>query len=189
MKSKENKFYFIRHGESLWNAKHLCQGQKDIELSPKGIRETEAFAEKMSSFSVNYICTSPLKRASKTAEIIKKYHPHAGFSLVDELSERNWGNLEGISSEKMYAIEKLEEGDPSCIIDQTIETRQDFRSRINRGLAIAFELHSEPLIVSHGRLFLSLCEVLNIPIIRQVKNLCLIEITKGSQGWQAHEVF
>ena len=68
------RFYFIRHGESLWNVKKLCQGQRDIALSDKGISEAEIFAEKFANFPVEHVCTSPLKRAVHTAEIIKQYH-------------------------------------------------------------------------------------------------------------------
>lgn len=182
------KFFFIRHGESLWNRDNLCQGQTDIELSPKGLNEAKAFAAKSADFPIGHICTSPLKRALKTAEIIKQHHPEAGISLVEEFSERNWGYLEGISSDAMYEIEKLEEANRDFIADPSIESRQDFRSRIKRGLEIAFQLHPEPLIVSHGRLFLSLCEVLDIPIIRQIKNLCLMEIIKGPSGWHLREL-
>lgn len=182
------KFFFVRHGESLWNAKNLCQGQKDIELSEKGINEAKAFAEKSGRIAIGYICTSPLKRALKTAQIIKKYHPNAGFSLVEEFSERNWGCLEGISSEAMYEIEKQEETHPNFKIDPSIESREDLKLRIKRGLEIAFQLHPEPLIVSHGRLFLSLCELLNIPMIKQIRNLSLMEITKTSNGWQSHPI-
>jgi broad specificity phosphatase PhoE len=178
----------LRHGESLWNIKNLCQGQKDIELSENGLKEAEAFALKFANFPIDYICTSPLSRALKTAEIIKKHHPKAGFSLVKEFSERNWGHLEGISSEAMYRIERLEEEDPYYKPDPSVETRQDLKARIDRGLKIAFDLHHKPLIVSHGRLFLSLCELLNIPINRQIKNLCLIEFSYQSDRWHAQEV-
>lgn len=183
------KFFFVRHGESVWNAKNLCQGQKDIELSQKGLSEAKAFAEKSAHLPIGYICTSPLKRALKTAQIIRKYHPRAGFSVIQEFSERNWGHLEGISSEAMYEIEKLEEGNPDFKTDSSIESRQDLQSRIKQGLEIAFQLHPEPLIVSHGRFFLGLCELLRIPIVRQIKNLSLMEITKTSKGWDLEELY
>ncbi len=182
------KFFFIRHGESLWNEKNLCQGQKDIELSEKGLNEAKAFAVKSTNLAISYICSSPLKRALKTAQIIKQYHPQAGFAVIEEFSERNWGNLEGISSERMYAIEKQEEENPNFNADPSIESQQDLNSRIKQGLEIAFQLHQEPLIVSHGRLFLNLCKLLNIPIIQQIKNLGLMQITKTSRGWQLQEL-
>jgi uncharacterized phosphatase len=182
------KFFFIRHGESLWNAQRLCQGQKDIELSQKGLSEAQAFAAKTAHLSIGHICTSPLKRALKTAQIIKEYHPSAGFSLVEEFAERSWGYLEGMSSEAMYEVEKQEEANQDLIIDPSIESRKNLKSRIKQGLDIAFQLHSKPLIVSHGRLFLGLCELLNIPMLRQINNLCLMEITKTSTGWRLQEL-
>ena len=182
------KFFFIRHGESLWNTKNLCQGQKDIELSQKGLNEAKAFAAKSAQLPIGHICSSPLQRALKTALIIKESHPEAGLSVIEEFSERNWGHLEGISSEAMYEIEKLEEADPDLKMDPSIESRQDLKSRIQRGLEIAFQLPSAPLIVSHGRLFLSLCELLHIPLVRQINNLSLMEITKTTNGWHLKEL-
>lgn len=182
------KFFFIRHGESLWNVKNLCQGQKDIELTQKGLDEAKVFAAKSIHLPIGHICTSPLKRALKTAQIIREYHPQAGFSLVEEFSERNWGCFEGFSSETMYKIEELEETNPDFKTDPSIESRQDLKSRIQQGLEIAFQLHPEPLIVSHGRLFLGLCELLSIPIVRQIRNLSLMEITRRSKGWHLQEL-
>lgn len=112
----------------------------------------------------------------------------AGFSIIEEFSERNWGCIQGTSSEAMYQIERLEEEDPEFKVDPSIESREALRLRVKRGLEIAFQLHPEPVIVSHGRLFLALLEVLQIPIMRQIKNLCLLEITKTPQGWCLEEV-
>jgi broad specificity phosphatase PhoE len=188
MDSVLKRFYFIRHAESHWNIKKLCQGHRDIGLSEKGVREAEFFAEKFSNFPIEHICTSPLKRALHTAEIIKQYHPKASFSIVQELSERNWGCLEGISSDAMYEIENLEETNPDYKLDSSIESREDLKFRISQGLEIVFQQHHEPFIVSNGRLFVSLCELLEIPVVRQIPNLCLFEITKRSGKWILNEM-
>ena len=182
------RFFFVRHSESLWNVKNLCQGQKDIALSPKGLEEAKMFAAKLAHRPIGYICTSPLQRALKTAEMIKEYHPQAGFCLIEEFSERCWGPLEGEPAEKVYEFERQERICEDFKISPLMESRQDFKSRIKKGLEKAFQLHDEPLIVSHGRLFSDLCELLDLPSIRQIKNLGFMEITKTSRGWELKEL-
>lgn len=176
-------FYFVRHAETLWNTLQLCQGLQDIELSNKGIYASFEFAKKMSKFPIKSIFSSPLKRASKTAEMIYEFHPQSHFELIDELKERSWGSLEGISSEEMYKIEEKEESDPTYICGYGVEDRFAFKNRIIKGLNYAFSSHASPLIVSHGRLFLSLCEILELPLLRQIPNLTLLELKKNTSKW------
>ncbi len=185
----QKKFYFLRHSESLWNAKNLCQGQKDIELSKKGIEEAEAFAKKFTNFPINHICTSPLKRALRTAEIVQHHHPRAALSILPELMERNWGYLEGVSSERMYEVEVLEETVSSYPLHPSIESRQSLEMRAKQAVEMAFKLDAQPLLVSHGRLFVSLCDAFHMPCPKQIKNLSLLEITQKEDRWQAEEIF
>ena len=153
MKFSSRKFFFVRHGESLWNMQNLCQGREDIDLSPRGIEDAKAFAENLVRLPIQYICTSPLKRALHTADLIKQYHPKAGFAVVAELAERDWGCLAGMPSRSMYEIEALEEKNPNYPLDPSIESRKDLQERVVCGLHKAFQFHEEPLLVSHGRLF------------------------------------
>ena len=185
MKINGNHFYFIRHAETLWNEKQLCQGVRDIPLSEKGIQSSLEFAHKLSKFPVECICSSPLIRAHHTAEMIHQYHPNVRLEIIDELKERNWGELEGISSVEMYGIEEKEEVDPNFSPGFGIESREDFKKRISIGLNKAFQCHTSPVIVSHGRLFLALCEVLELPLLRQVPNLALVEFKYIDLKWSS----
>ena len=63
--------YMVRHGETDWNRAHRMQGWSDIPLNERG-REQAAFAARaLASVPLDVIYTSPLKRAEKTAEIIR----------------------------------------------------------------------------------------------------------------------
>lgn len=172
------KFTFLRHGQTDWNDKRLCQGQKDIPLNQKGREEALILARVIPKFSKMY--SSPLIRALETAEIIGK---GAYIHKLDELKERDWGSLEGISSQEMYRIEEQEEQDPSFIPHASIETRQSFKERILKGMNRALR-DENPLIVSHGRVFLVLCEIMGHPLIRQIPNTQLIECEPSKNGWK-----
>lgn len=84
----------------------------------------------------------------------------------------------------MYEIEEMEEADPHYYPGHRIEARSHFKERALRGLSKAFALHPTPFVVSHGRLFLSLCEALEVPMIRQIPNLTIIEFTKADSKWR-----
>ncbi len=89
-------FYFVRHGESLWNAANKICGKTDIDLNEKGYEQAELAAEKIISenLKIDLILSSPLKRAFHTAEVISR---KTGIPLkVDErLIEQDFGIYEG----------------------------------------------------------------------------------------------
>lgn len=93
------KLYIVRHGETDWNKQYLIQGQTDIPLNNNGITVAsltgKAYREEGLHFSVVY--SSPLTRASKTAEILARFttHPETPILYDDRLKEFDFGDLEG----------------------------------------------------------------------------------------------
>ncbi len=180
----KRKFFFVRHGTTEWNEKQLCQGQLDIELNETGRQDARLLGKSIKAFPIPRICVSPLKRALETAKILQNMLPMCSLQVIEELKERGWGKLEGISSLEMYRIEEKEEKNPHLSPEKDIEQREAFKSRVLRGLNIALNSEDEPLIVSHGRVFLSLCELLNVPLIRQIPSTTLIECSPANEEWQ-----
>lgn len=178
------KFYFVRHGKTEWNEKKLCQGQIDIELNESGRLEAKILADSIKNTSFSKIYVSPLKRAIETATIIQNTVPSIEIEIINELKERGWGLLEGISSDEMYRIEELEEKDSDYHVGNDVEPREAFRSRILCGINKALNHEGVPLIISHGRVFLSLCEILDVPLLRQVPNTTLIKCSPLNKGWE-----
>jgi broad specificity phosphatase PhoE len=65
--------YFIRHGESEANLRHVFAGQKDNSaLTDKGREQARLEGEKIKSLnlSISKIISSPLIRAHDTAKIV-----------------------------------------------------------------------------------------------------------------------
>lgn len=178
----KGRFYFIRHGKTDWNNKKLCQGQTDIPLNLQGIEEIRQLCPLIKTLFPSTIFTSPLKRALESALIIQN-ECQASIQILDHLKERYWGTMEGASSEEMYQIEERESKDPFYDPGQSIEPRQEFKARILQGMNQAL-LTKDPLIVSHGRVFLVLCELLGIPIIKQIPNAAIIECEYIDPKWQ-----
>lgn len=103
------KLYLIRHGETVDNVAGLYAGTLDSKLTNHGVEQTKRLGQYFARNGVQFthIFTSPLSRASKTAEAIqqaqKQLKPGAkdgptkqtGIVKVDELIERDFGFYEG----------------------------------------------------------------------------------------------
>ncbi len=65
-------FYFVRHGETVWNVENKICGATDIELTQKGHDQAEETGRKILEMGIeaDMILTSPLMRASETAKHI-----------------------------------------------------------------------------------------------------------------------
>jgi probable phosphoglycerate mutase len=91
--------YFIRHGESEANLKHLFAGQKDNSpLTEKGIEQAKAEGLKIKEMGLNIskIISSPLIRALDTAKIVADV---IGFDkdieIDPRITEYDMGTLTG----------------------------------------------------------------------------------------------
>jgi probable phosphoglycerate mutase len=93
--------YFVRHGETDWNAIRRYQGQTDTPLNEKGrgqaARNGRTLREILQGRSDVDFVASPLQRASETMSIIRRemgLDPDA-FQRDDRLKEINFGHWEG----------------------------------------------------------------------------------------------
>jgi broad specificity phosphatase PhoE len=95
--------YFVRHGETDWNASQRYQGQTDIPLNDKGraqaARNGRALAEYLGGRAESlHFVASPLSRTVETMQIIRHGLGLAGdmFTRDDRLKEQHFGAWEGI---------------------------------------------------------------------------------------------
>src|ERR1700685_1349727 len=65
-------FWFLRHGETDWNAQGLSQGNVDVPLNPTGLAQAHAAAEARRWRGITTIVAPPRSRALVTAEIVAK---------------------------------------------------------------------------------------------------------------------
>ena len=95
----QKRLYIVRHGETEYNAKGICQGQKlDVGLTDTGRQQAKIAAAKLENFPVGAIYTSPMRRAFETAQIIG-HHLHLKPQIHTGLIEGNFGIAEGVSME------------------------------------------------------------------------------------------
>ena len=94
--------YFIRHGETDWNAVQRYQGQCDIPLNDKGRGQAARNGRTLGAHLgaraaiIDYVA-SPLSRASETMTIARREMglPPNQFRRDDRLKEQSYGHWEG----------------------------------------------------------------------------------------------
>ncbi len=88
-------FYFVRHGETVWNVENKICGATDIELTELGHKQAIETGHKIldQGIKADEILTSPLVRAAETARHISEI---TGITLKVEprLIEQNFGRYE-----------------------------------------------------------------------------------------------
>lgn len=92
----------IRHGETEWNVMQKVQGQANIPLNYNGIQQAKELKKHINNFEIDVIISSPLLRATQTAEILfennKIYYDY-------RIIERNFGEFEGLTIKEFNSKE------------------------------------------------------------------------------------
>ncbi|HSQ98154.1 MAG TPA: histidine phosphatase family protein [Rickettsiales bacterium] len=92
------KLYLFRHGETNWNLESRIQYLADIELNETGLRQAEENAELLKNCGIEYVYSSPLKRAYKTGQILAELI-NVDIETINELQELDGGDCEGMLKE------------------------------------------------------------------------------------------
>jgi broad specificity phosphatase PhoE len=105
--------YYIRHGETQWNADGRLQGTKDVPLNDLGRRQAAAagrilaglLARDGRSAAALAFVASPLGRARATMELVRGAlkPPPAEYAIDARLREIAYGQWEGSTLQQMQA--------------------------------------------------------------------------------------
>jgi len=91
------KLILVRHGETYWNDERRIQGgDSDIELNDTGLEQARKLATFLENEPITAILSSPLQRATATAEVIASHH-QLPVEIDQGLREIKVGELEGMS--------------------------------------------------------------------------------------------
>ncbi|WP_296973317.1 alpha-ribazole phosphatase [uncultured Dialister sp.] len=95
--------YLVRHGQTVWNSSGRYQGRTDVALSDLGLAQAKQTALWFKDVPLDGVITSPLIRASKTAEGIADIR-HLPLEKDDRLKELSFGDWEGKTYDEIEAI-------------------------------------------------------------------------------------
>jgi uncharacterized phosphatase len=152
-------FIFVRHGQSTANADRNI-ATDTTPLTDTGKSQARATALEINKLGIKTIACSPLTRAQQTAEIIAAELgiEISDIKLIDELKERDLGNLKGKSkqheSHYYYTVNN----------EHNVESYDEIINRMKRAVQRINELNKKGplLVVGHA-----------------VSGYYLIEVAKG----------
>ena len=94
----------VRHGESEWNRRNLFTGQRDPDLTEKGLIEARVAGRllKYEGLVFDLAFTSKLKRAVHTLEIMLAEIDQSNLEVRrdEALNERKYGDLSGLNKDE-----------------------------------------------------------------------------------------
>jgi probable phosphoglycerate mutase len=149
--------YFIRHGETDWNAEARLQGQRDVPLNDRGRAQAEAAAAQLAASTpdvaaLDYVA-SPLGRTRETMERLRAALglDAAAYRVDDRLKELTFGGWEGLTWKEVRARDPrgaaARERDKWGFVPPGGESYADLLRRI----APAFDaMVGDTVVVSHG---------------------------------------
>jgi broad specificity phosphatase PhoE len=174
-------FYFLRHGQTDWNASGRTQGQLDSQLDATGRTQAKRAAEILRGEPVARIVASPLARARHTAEAVAEAK---GLEVIlDEgLMECHLGEHQGGPHGPWLAEYWAGAYDPPGG-----ERFEDFAARVWEAMARAVALGPDTLIVAHGGLWLAAqLHVRVTPDLARMPNALPLRVTPEPTLWR-HE--
>lgn len=88
------ELYFVRHGQTEWNAIRRMQGQWNSDLNDLGREQADRNGQFLASLDIEYLVASPLDRTRQTAEIINR-HLQLDIEYDDRIMEWDCGDWSG----------------------------------------------------------------------------------------------
>lgn len=157
------RLYIVRHGESVDDIEDCYGGVADFPLTDAGRQQAREAAAKLQSLGVERVYSSPLARASETAEIIASALSLEPATVIDDLQERNtYGVLSGVNKKRAEALfsrvlSQLKEK-PGYSKETILggEEYEAFVDRVRRALGAVTAHASEngyraAIVVTHGK--------------------------------------
>lgn len=153
--------YYIRHGETAWNAEGRFQGSRDIPLNERGRVQAAAAGvilrdliarDARPAHHFGYV-SSPLGRARTTMDLLRGTLglPVDGYAIEHRLREIGWGDWEGLTIPEMQAHDPVtfaaRRKDRWGITAPKGETYAEVATRMRAWLD---ELTSDTVAVAHG---------------------------------------
>jgi broad specificity phosphatase PhoE len=171
-------FWFLRHGETDWNAQGISQGNVDIPLNAVGLAQARAVAPLLRNRGITTIVASPLARACVTAEIVAEVlalpvHLDAG------LREVGFGVQEGQKMSDWFA-----DWIAGIRTPEGAETFAALRARAVAAVNRALARPPVVLVVAHGAMFRTLRAAMGLEINVRTQNAVPLFCEPTASEWK-----
>jgi broad specificity phosphatase PhoE len=167
--------YLVRHGQTAWNKEEIFRGRTDVPLDETGLKQAELAGEYFKGMEIGAIYSSPLSRASQTAQKIAQFH-NLKVQPLPGIIDMSFGDWEGRQHQEIREKDSktyrqwVEE--PDLVRLPGGEGLDDVRVRAMTALEEVIRKHPEKtlILVSHR----VICKVL----------ICAILGLDNSHFWQ-----
>lgn len=120
--------YIVRHCQTDANKNGVFQGRADMPLNEEGKKQAVELAKKFKNIKIDYILSSPLKRAIETANHISE-ETKTPIKIYKDLIERSFGNMEGKLPTQEFNIDLLVDFEANYN-KNNVETIRDLFKRV-----------------------------------------------------------
>ena len=187
--------YFIRHGETDWNAEARYQGQADVSMNERGRAQARRNGEALRPFlpaiaDADFVA-SPLARARETMEIVRSalgLEPK-NFRVDDRLKEAHYGQWQGTLAADLPGLDaqgiEARTRDPYRWRPQGGESYEDLMART---LSWLDAIDRDTVVVSHGGVSRVLrghvlgLDLATVPLLEVPQNRVLV-LHRDSLAW------
>ena len=148
------QLFFVRHGQTEWNAIARMQGQWNSDLNELGRSQADVNGRLLAGLDIDVLFASPLDRTRQTAEIVNS-HLDVTVTYDDRIMEWDCGDWSG----HMYADVKTRWADEWAALEaDRFHYRgpncENYPDMIRRSTPFLEEIRGHPAaniaIVSHG---------------------------------------
>ncbi len=171
-------FWFLRHGETDYNAAGLSQGALDIELNATGRAQAERAGPLLAGQDITAIVSSPMLRTRETTDIVNEFL-RLPVSYEADLREVIFGGMEGQPLLPWFP-EWLE----GRYTPDGAESFSALTGRVEAALSSVLEAQPGPLlIIAHGGVFRAIRDLMGLPKEGLTRNAVPLYCQQGEEGW------
>ncbi len=172
-------FWFLRHGETDYNAAGLSQGALDIELNANGREQARLAGPELARQGIVSIISSPMRRTVETTAIVNEFL-NLPVTLEPDLREVIFGGMEGKPLRPWYP-----EWVEGRYTPEGAETFVQVTARVKTAMQRVLAMPGPVLVVAHGGVFRALCGILGIAMDGyHTANAAPIFCKQTEAGWK-----
>ncbi len=142
---------FLRHGQAINNTQRILAGRTPgVPLTEKGVDQAEKAAKFLEDMNISAIYSSPIERATDTANIVGK-HNSIDVRIDDRLIELDMGKFTGMPYDEIFSSHgnvfmKFYKGELE-IAHNGVETFADVKKRVLGMVDHVIENHPDENVV------------------------------------------
>lgn len=171
-------FWFLRHGETDYNAAGLSQGALDIALNANGRAQAADAGPRLAGQGITSIVASPMRRTRETTDIVNQVL-RLPVSFEPDLREVVFGGMEG-----KPLLPWFPEWMEGRVCPEGAETFAQVTTRAAAAMERVLALPGPVLIVAHGGIFRALRDLMGLEKEGLTRNAVPLYCVPILTGWR-----